>query len=88
MQCRRVAALWRCAGVVACVAARDARLCTCSTSDIAMLLFCKCVVRGIHSLFAAATALLLFCAEDLFAHAWRRCHRVVTCATVAVLLAL
>ncbi len=40
-----------------------------------------------HSLFAVAV--LLLCAERLFkfAREWRRCRRVVTCATVAVSLA-
>jgi hypothetical protein len=57
----------------------------CQTS--VALLFCVCVPRGIHPLFAVAALLLvLLCAERLFERAWCRCRRVVTCATVAVSL--
>ena len=53
-------------------------LCVYSTSrlsNIFVLLFCMCVTRAIHSLFAVAVllSLLLFCAERLCARAWYRC---------------
>jgi hypothetical protein len=59
---RRVAAaLGRCACVLVCVDAHDARSCVDSTSrlsNVVVLLFCMCATRGIHSLFAVAVFLL------------------------------
>jgi hypothetical protein len=86
MHLRRVAAaLGRCAGVVVCVDACDARGCMSTLRLGCRASFCVCVPCGIHSLFAVAV--LLLCAERLFARAWYRCGRVVTCASVAVSLA-
>ncbi len=39
--------------------------------SVVMLLFCMCVPRGIHSLFAVAV--LLLCAERLLVRGWYRC---------------
>ena len=58
--------------MLVCVDARDARGCVstlrlgCQTSSCCRV----CVTRGIHSL---AVAVLLLCAERLFARVWRRC---------------
>ena len=55
-----------------CRRPRCAWLCVYSTSrlsNVVALLFCMCVTRGIHSLFAVAV-LLLLCSERLFARAW------------------
>ncbi len=91
MQCRRVvAALGRCAGVAVRVSTPVMRLCVYFTfwlSIVIVLLFCMCVARGTDLLFARVVAVLLLCAERLFARTWCRCRRVVTCATVAVSLA-
>jgi hypothetical protein len=78
--------------VVVCVCVRmcacDARRCVSSKSllsNIVVLRFCMCIPCCIHSVFAGAV--LLLCVERLFERAWRRCRRVVTCASVAISLA-
>jgi hypothetical protein len=77
-----VPALWC---VCVCVLTPVMRAAVCllyvSAVSIVVLLFCVCVTRGIHPLFAVVLLLLLLllllslllCAERLFARAWYRC---------------
>jgi hypothetical protein len=88
MHVRRVAAaLGRCACVLVCVDACDARGCVSTLRLDCRTSLCRCSARVSLAAFARRFAVaVLLGVERLFARAWCHCRHVVTCASVAVSL--